>query len=280
MLSFEGWINGLTATFCFIFALILGLGIVYQARKSNARLLLYMGFNIFLASFLWLVPFFDFIGILFTSRNFITIDNWILMGILSFITTPLVISISIYIGSELMTPNKTKYLFFSFLILSIVFEIIIILTPLQSLYVRNLELTSGENIIVVGIKANSIAMILIYVFQLSGIIFCGVGYLIKSIRSKGVLKKKFLTLAIGYFLFPAAPTLSLLRYIIPGLVLWPLILDLIIGRLGMASSFCFFYLGLREEPEIKIRTVKEVKVKDSIFRLYERPMQISEEEVI
>jgi len=279
MLSFEGWLNGLSASLCLFFAFILGLGIMYQARKTSAKLLFYMGLSIFLASFLWLVPCFDFFGILFTDSNFVSTENWISMGILSFMTTPIVILISIYIGAKLMIPNKTKYLIAVFLTLSVIFEIIILTDPLNTFFNHNLELPPGEEIIIVGIKGTSIAMILIYVFQLSGIIFCGFGYLIKSIKSQGVMKKKFITLALGYFLFPVPPLLVLLRTFIPFIQWLPSIADIIIGRTGMASSFLFFYLGLREEPEVKIRSIKEVKVKDSLFRLYDRPGRISEEEV-
>jgi hypothetical protein len=42
----------------------------------------------------------------------------------------------------------------------------------------------------------------------------------------------------------------------------------------------FAYLGLRQEPEKRKKKIKkEVKVKDSLFRITERPDQISEEEV-
>ncbi|NHJ25218.1 MAG: hypothetical protein EAX89_11620 [Candidatus Lokiarchaeota archaeon] len=49
----------------------------------------------------------------------------------------------------------------------------------------------------------------------------------------------------------------------------------------MTSSVPFLYLGLREEPEkIKIKPAKkEVKIKDSLFRIRERPAQITEAEV-
>lgn len=280
MLSIDGWINGISATFCILFACILGLGIMYQAKKSNAKLLFYMGLNILLASFLWLIPFFDFFSILLTGGNFVNSRNWIAMGILTYITIPLLISISIYIGLELMKIKGKYYIIAFFMFLTALFEIIIFLYPENSFFTRNLDLPQGEDLIVVGIRGTSFAMILVYLFQFSGISFCGFGYLYKSFRSEGVLKKKFLTLSIGYFLFPTAPLLSLLRYVIPIIIWWPIIIDVTVGRIGMASSFCFFYLGLKEEPEIKIRAVKEIKVKDSLFRLYKRPGVITEEEVI
>lgn len=60
-------------------------------------------------------------------------------------------------------------------------------------------------------------------------------------------------------------------------------IPIVLSRLIMASPFLFFYFGLREAPaekKIKEHYVKEVKVEESLFRLYERPLQISEEEVI
>jgi len=60
-------------------------------------------------------------------------------------------------------------------------------------------------------------------------------------------------------------------------------IPIVLSRLIMASAFLFFYFGLREAPAEKKKKehyVKEVKVEESLFRLYERPLQISEEEVI
>ncbi|MFW9973011.1 MAG: hypothetical protein ACFFDF_22690, partial [Candidatus Odinarchaeota archaeon] len=83
-------------------------------------------------------------------------------------------------------------------------------------------------------------------------------------------------LSIGYFLFLGFPSAGALLYRID------LRIPLSVTRFGMVSSFLFFYFGLKEEPiakEKKIPLKKEIKVKESLFRLYEKPALITEEEV-
>ncbi|MHA2397291.1 MAG: hypothetical protein ACXADU_00180 [Promethearchaeota archaeon] len=98
----------------------------------------------------------------------------------------------------------------------------------------------------------------------------------KSSRSSGVIKNKFRLLAIGYLIYTGVPTFSVLLSRVG--------FDLPVppSRFIMASSFLFFYFGLREAPAEKNKKkeiVKEIKLKESLFRLYERPDYITEEEV-
>ena len=106
MLGFDGWINGIVATGCFIFAIILGLGIIFQARKLHAKLLFLIGLNIFLTSFFWIITFFDFMTIVFTGRNLVLPSH--LIGLITYLLAPFITLISLYIGAELMTPTKKK----------------------------------------------------------------------------------------------------------------------------------------------------------------------------
>ncbi|MHA2037660.1 MAG: hypothetical protein ACW98X_14580 [Promethearchaeota archaeon] len=68
-LSVDGWVNGLTGSFSFLLGTILGLVIIYQARKIDARLLLLMGINIFITAFVWFEIFCDFLSIILTNEN-------------------------------------------------------------------------------------------------------------------------------------------------------------------------------------------------------------------
>jgi len=267
----EGWANGLSATICLFFACILGLGIIYQARKLKAKLLTYMGINIFLAGFFWLIPFLDFFTLLIAKDNLINPYNW--MGIVNTMWFPLVFIISIYIGAELLVPRKKKFIVSIFLILGLIFELNIFINPSGTFAYHY---GGGVDITGIYMETNCPANILTYVFEILGLIFCGFGYLYKSFKSKGVVRKKFLLLSIGYFLFLGFPSVGALLYRID------LKIPLSVTRFGMVSSFLFFYFGLKEEPiarEKKIPLKKEIKVTESLFRLYERPALITEEEV-
>ncbi|MFX1259797.1 MAG: hypothetical protein ACFFAN_18245 [Promethearchaeota archaeon] len=271
MLSFNSWIDGFSAFCCFIFAISLGLGIIYHANKLKTRLLLYMGISIFLAGFFWLMPSTDFLTILITRKNLQNPNNW--MGIVNFLWAPLVTFISMYIGAELMVPKIKRYINAIFLILCIIFEVIIFLFPME-VFQFSYPSISGDSLIYIGFNAQFPLILLLYfIFSLSGIIFCGFGYLIKGFQSTGVVKKKFSLLSIGYFLFLGFPLIRTILWYVG------LAFSVTYVRIGMVSSFLFFYSGLKEEPEEKIRKKDEIKIQESLFRLTKKPSHITEEEV-
>lgn len=273
-LSPEGWGNGLSATFGFFFGLILGLGIVIQARKVKAKLLTLMGLNIIVAGFGWVGITLDFLSILLTGQNLPNPGGW--MGIINTMWAPLVLAISLYIGAELMIPKLKNYILASFLIMIFIFEFLLFINPLDTFYFK-VPNPQGSNLILIYLHTNTPSNLLFISFQFIGFFFCGFGYLIKSFKSSGVIKSKFLLLSIGYLLFVGIPIFSALMSRVQ------ISIPTVLSRLVMASAFLFFYFGLREAPAEKKKKehyVKEVKVKESLFRLYERPLQISEEEVI
>ncbi len=273
-LSPEGWGNGLSATIAFIFGLVLGLGIIIQARKVKAKLLTLMGLNIIVASLFWVGLTLDFLSILLTGNNLPNPGGW--MGIINTMWAPIVLVISLYIGAELMIPNLKNYIVASFLILTGIFEFFMFINPSGAFNYLN-PIPPGSNLIIILMVRESPIFLFFILFQLIGFTFCGFGYLIKSFRSSGVLKRKFLSLSIGYLLFVGIPIFSALMSLIR------ISIPVVPSRLIMASGFLFFYAGLREAPAKKKKKehyVKEIKVEESLFRLYERPIQISEEEVI
>ena len=275
LLTLDGWANGISATVSVIFACALGFGIIYKARKVKAKLLSYMGLNIVLAGLFWVVIAWDFFTVLLIGDNLPNPGGW--MGIGHMMWAPFVILISFYIGTELMIPNKKmvkKYFLAIFLILSIIYELYVFLDPLGMFHFVQ-TLPSGTDLITIMTTTNSPVNILQIIFQISGLIFCGFGYLAKSFKSKGIIKKKFLLLSIGYLIYTGTPIFAVL--------LSRLGINILVApyRIGLISSFLFFYYGLKEAPvkKEKKRYLKEIKVEDSLFRLYERPLQISEEEV-
>ncbi|MFW9822506.1 MAG: hypothetical protein ACFFE4_06205 [Candidatus Thorarchaeota archaeon] len=269
LLVIDGWFNGITATFSFLLGSILGVGIIYQASKINARLLLLMGVNILISSFIWFELTCDFFSIIITNNNLPNPNGF--LGPFHLMWGSLAFLMSLYIGAELFSLKKKMYIIIPFLILIVVYQIIIFIDPMESFdFVE--PAFPGDDVIHTNFVRIGIAFILNYLFVISGLIFLGFGYLIKSIRSEGIIRKKFLLLSLGYILFVVFPILGIF---IEGYFDYFL-------RIGMASSFFFFYFGLREEPaekEKKQRVKKKLQVRESLFRLYERPLQITEAEV-
>ena len=129
----------------------------------------------------------------------------------------------------------------------------------------------GEELVESHVIIGSPASILILFMAGLSISFCVVGTFLKGIRTKGVIRKKFLFLSLAWFLIHFFVLLD--GFSKPGISVY--------YKFGIFTSFFFFYLGLREEPkEIQIiPPKKEVKVKEGLFRLIERPDYISEEEI-
>jgi hypothetical protein len=256
---------------------MLGTGIMLKARKLHAKLLFYMGLNIFIIGFFWVASLVDFLTVIITGANIQNTYGWI--GIMSYLSVPFITVISLYIGAKLMIPDKIKFTIVPIFILAIIFEILILANPLGNLsfiYPTDSGGSSGDNLIRYDTVSGSPADLLIYIFEFAALIFCGFGYLYKSLKSKDIIRKKFLMLSIGYLIFIGSLSANaLLGYV-------GIDIHIAYSRVGIIFSFFFLYLGLREAPIDKKQEKqrkKDIKIEESLFRLYERPAQISEEEI-
>lgn len=216
-----------------------------------------MGLNIVLAGFFWVGLSLDFFSILLTGNNLPNSGGW--MGIIIFMWAPLVLLISLYIGAELMIPSKKKYIVALFLILTIIFELFLFIFPLDMFTIVD-PIPPGSGLISIYIEKNSPVNLLMVLFQLMGFFFCGFGYLVKSLKSSGVIKNKFLLLSIGYLVYAGIPIFAaLMTFYSIDFPVAPLF------RLIVASSFLFFYFGLKEAPTEKKKKehyVREIKIEE------------------
>ncbi|MFX1448776.1 MAG: toll/interleukin-1 receptor domain-containing protein [Promethearchaeota archaeon] len=257
MVSYFGWLNGIIAIGIFAFSIIIGILFIYKSRKTEVILLSYSGFMIIFAGLMFLGPIVDFFSILFTGVN---LDNSFgLYGILSYIwTAPLVIT-AIYIGVELIMPEYHKLLLVIFLVLSFIFELFIIFDPLTQF-----EFTepSGDIIIDSNFKFGSITFIIIFSFLISILIINGIGILLKGLKSKSLIRKKFIILSIS---FDSYITYAVFDTVFPH---GPIVF---IARILMISSPWLLYIGLKEpnkEKKKKIRkppSEKEMKLRSFIL---------------
>jgi hypothetical protein len=207
----------------------------------------------------------DFLIILLTNKN---MDKMVFIMI--WVTTPIVFFCFVYVFLELLKLKKKWYLLAFILILGIIWEFFLCLDPTSSIRINEPE-KPGESTIDTFLIFGS-PLFILYLIGFIILVFILVGIFAKALKSKGILRKKLLYVLMGSATFFGFILIENLTN--PGLLLIPI-------RIGVFSSFIFFYLGLREEPAepLKKALKKEVKVEQSVFRLIKRPDYVTEEEV-
>jgi hypothetical protein len=228
-----------------------------------------MGLGVFFSGFLWIQNCCDFLTILLTGKN-IDITTYRILNIISLMWFPPAVLLAIYIGAELMIPDKKRYIVAIYGVLGVVFELFLFFDPSSFIFVYPEK--SGENLVDDILVFYSPAGVISIILTLSLIIFCGFGILIKAFQLEGILKKKYLFFSIGFIIWS---TFGMLDALIA------LGIALVFIRISLIISIWFWYLGLREESEKKekIRPKKEVEVEGDLFRISKKPDHITEEEV-
>ncbi len=255
-----------------IFAITVGGFFIYKAKKTNAKLLAWAGLMIMLIWNYYFGTFLDFIMVLLTGNN---IDNTFgLLGSLNWMWPALGSIVQVYFTAELIIPEKKllkRIVTYSYLIVMMTALLFLFFSPSASFIYYN-PINSGEDLIYFHFNFTSPAFYLAFLSIIYIIIFVVVGFLIKSFHSKGILRKKYLYSSIAVLICTICKVLEALFYL--GIVsIFTKIADLIGGFL--------WYLSLREvsaEPKKKLK--KRIQVEEGIFRLTERPDQITEEEVM
>jgi len=196
-------------------------------------LLLYLGLTYFFAGLIYFGDFLDFITILLTGTNVDNSSGFI--GVLNWMWFPGVAIFAMYIGAEILTPEKKWYIVGIYIILGIIFDLFLFLDPAGSVTYAN-PTVPGEDLINDNLVEDSVVYFLALIFLLSIIVFLGFGFLIRGIQTKGSIRKKFIYLSIGAFVYTTGGILDGLFS--PGIIL-------IFIRSAMIGSSALFYLGLR-----------------------------------
>ncbi|MBD3254339.1 MAG: hypothetical protein GF383_04560 [Candidatus Lokiarchaeota archaeon] len=235
MLSPIGWLDGVTALIVVISGILFGVLSMIKSVKLEAKLLGITGLTTLSAGFVLLGPAVDFLTILLTGHN---LQPYWLYGLLSYAWTGPVTIFGLYIGSELILPDKKKLIVGVYTVLSVIFEIILFLFSFTnpSLIFEYTADTGNENLLNTSVVLASPIFILMMLFLISGLIFNGFGFLRKSFQSTGDIKRKFLYLSLGWILFIVCGALDALTD--PGIVTFFI-------RIGMILSIAFMYLGVR-----------------------------------
>jgi hypothetical protein len=212
----------------------------------------------------------DFLTILITGNNM----SGYLFVILSRIWGGGTTTIGFYLAFEILFSNRKKKIILTtvYVIIAIISELFLFL-DFENTYIINSPVNPGENLLDSNEVTSSPNGIILLFVVISVLIFYVFGFLYKSFQSTGVVRKKYRYLSLGFFIFISCilydSTFSRggVDYVLPFV------------RIALITSVPFWYLGLREEPEKKVSTEKEVKIKDSLFRITKRPDHITEEEV-
>jgi len=181
---------------------------------------------------------------------------------------PLPLVFAMLISAQIMFPEKKWYIVSIYIFLGIIFEYFVFFYTMDS-FIFDDPVISGDSLIDSRFKIISPAFVFIAIFDFS-VLFNGIGFLRKRIRSKGIIRRKNLYLSLGFFTFVSFTIFDL--FISPGFGLY-------LVRIGINFCFLFFYLGLKEEsvkPK-KLMPRKQAKIEDSIFFFTKKQNQITEE---
>ncbi len=273
MLTYINFLNGLITLAIVLFGCLLGTSFLLKARRLHAKLLAYMGITMIFASLVFLNSAFDFIYVIITNNNN---DNpYELVVILSWMWVPFVVVFTLYMGAEIIILQKKllkRVLLFITLIMAIIFEFVLIFYPLENFSVI-VPPTPGEDIYDVQMIIGSPIFYIGSALIIPVMIFCAIGYSYKSFKSKDIIRRKYLYLALIVLLYGGCGVID--GFVSPGIPLF-------FVRTGTMVGFWFWYLSLKEEYIRPLRDTceKEIIVEESLFRVYQRPdHKYSEEEV-
>lgn len=231
MVSTLGYLDGLTATGIILSSVIFGILSFYHARKLGARLLGIAGVMMILIGLLWLGPFVDFLMILTTGKNItpIYVYTW-----LSYLWVAPAIVIAMYLGSELLAPEKQKAIVTFYAILGVIF-ILYLFLDWTNVFTYTLN-NPGQDTIDSSFQRTSPAYWIIMFFLISTFIFEGIGFAIKAKQATGEIRKRFRYLSIGFIVFVVCGALD--SVIPPGIAIG-------FSRAVMMTFALWMFLGLK-----------------------------------
>ena len=142
----------------------------------------------------------------------------------------------LYIGAELILPEKKKIIMVIYIVLSIIFELFLFLDFLFFDPMKSMEFEIKGSSIDAKFVYGHPTFILIVIFLVSCFLLNGIGSMHKAIQSTGVIRKKFGYMSITFFLFSIVGALDAL--LSPGPALF-------IARIGMIACAFMLYFALK-----------------------------------
>lgn len=231
MVSTLGYLDGLTATGIILSSVIFGLLSFHSARKLEAKLLAVAGVMMIFIGLFWLGPFVDFLSIMLTGKN---ISPIYVYGWLSYVWVAPAIIVAMYLGSELLYPEKKKVIMAIYAIIGIIFEILIFFdVPGSFTFTLN---NPGQDTIDSSFNRTSPTYLIIIFFLISVLIFMGIGFAVKAKQATGEIRKKFTYLSLGFIVFVICGAIDSIL---------PLGVAIGFSRAIMMTFALWMYLGLK-----------------------------------
>jgi len=188
--------------------------------------------------------------------------------------TPILIIPIIYIGLDLLFPEKKKAIIYIYIlvVLGIIYEILLFFFAAETLIFKYPSET-GKNLTYFYIRFNTPAFWIQFIFVFSFFLINGLGLTIKGLRTSGQLKKKYLYFGFACVLIPILFIIdaneSLAGY-------WKAF-----SRTGYIFCFILMYISIKEEKIDEKPVKKEVQVEKGLFRMSRiRPDNLTEEEIM
>ncbi|MFX1379190.1 MAG: hypothetical protein ACFFA4_08845 [Promethearchaeota archaeon] len=231
MVSFLGWIDGITATLIIISSTTFGLLSLYKSIKLKAKLLTFAALTMFFVGCLWLGPTVDFFMVLLTGANINPISVY---SLLSYLWVAPTLIVAMYLGGELIFPKKKWILVGIFIVLGAIFEYFLWFQTNAS-FTWTLA-NPGEDLIDASFVRTHPTFLLVAAFLVSALVFLGIGFFIKAKQATGALRKKFFYLGFGFTLFVVCGALD--SIIPPGIYIG-------FVRVAMATFSIWMFLGLK-----------------------------------
>jgi len=236
MVTTNFWLTGLSALFVVIFGIIVGLFAIIKSIKTKQKLLRNFGIMAILMGLLLLGPATDFLYVIYTTISTGTGGNidFILYVRLSYMWVAPGIVFMMWIGGELLAPKAKWYIVGVYTVIGIIFMCFLFFDTLNSF--KPYENPMGEDVIDSSFNTGALPIIIIVILILSVLLFDGIGSLRKAKQLTGDLRKKFIYLTIGFFLFTIAAVMDAL--LAPGIVLF-------VARFGFMADNIFLYIGIK-----------------------------------
>jgi len=245
--SFDDWLIGISTIGILLFGYGIGSFLFYKSRKLKVNLLMFSSLGTICVTFGWLPIIIDFLMVLISESHI----NLLLYISIMWIQLPLTVIFQQYIPAELLIPKKKWYIIIGLILLAFCFYLMLFLDPFGSVIIIGPPLKAFYH--KAGLNPFSLTGLIGTISIFFGLIFGGLGFLIKSIKSKGVIKRKFLYLALAMIL---GYTFGLLDSFTESFTL-------VLVRIGFISSVWFTYLGLKtrkpKEIKKKMPTEKEIE---------------------
>jgi len=269
MVTTNFWLTGLSALFVVIFGIIVGLFALIKSIKTKQKLLRNFGIMAILMGLLLLGPATDFLYVIFTTISTGTGSNidFILYVRLSYMWVAPGIVFMMWIGGELLAPKAKWYIVGIYSVIGIIFEFFLFNDLLTENSFKPYDPPLGEDVIDASFNTGALPFIIIVILILSVLLFDGIGSLRKAKQLTGELRKRFLYLTIGFFLFTIAAVMDAL--LAPGPVLF-------ISRFGFMADNVFLYYGLVITTK-KIKAKKRRRLKRARREVEEKARRESEE---